>query len=358
MTAQEIRHAEDDIDQLVSRLASPLAMAEFARSFLLPKGHGARARSLCDQAIALAPNDGQVRTIHAEVHSADVGVWFFTMVRDEVRQAAYERAIARAVSGGARVLDIGTGTGLLAMMAARAGASQVFSCEFNEGVAEMARQIVARNGYSDRVTIVGKKSTELVLGEDLPEPADVLIWDNTGSDLLGLGTLPALEDAARRLIKPGGLIIPAGASIWAALADYTRLSSWRMDSAAGFDLTPFNALAQPVIPLDHGNRHLGVRSDPVRLFDFHFAPDVRFFPDRASREGTSSGGEVNGLVQWVEFRIDDRESYSAGPDTAFSAFNLNFRPARRAFTTEPGQTVVIGAAHDRQHVRLWLEEPR
>jgi type II protein arginine methyltransferase len=95
--------------------------------------------------------------------------WHFNIVRDDARNAAYEAAIVRAVRPDARILDIGAGTGLLAMMAARAGAKDVITCEMNPAVADAAADIVARNGHADRVRVVPKRSTELDVAADMGE---------------------------------------------------------------------------------------------------------------------------------------------------------------------------------------------
>ena len=73
----------------------------------------------------LAPDDGEVRSVAAEVMSAGIPRWHFDIVHDYPRNDAYEAALRRAVFPGCKVLEIGTGTSLLAMMAARAGAAEV-----------------------------------------------------------------------------------------------------------------------------------------------------------------------------------------------------------------------------------------
>lgn len=72
------------------------------------------------------------------------------MARQGKAVALRELAIEAAVPGKV-VLDIGTGSGLLAMMAARAGAARVIACEMNAAVAETARRIIAANGLADRM---------------------------------------------------------------------------------------------------------------------------------------------------------------------------------------------------------------
>jgi type II protein arginine methyltransferase len=73
--------------------------------------------------------------------------WHFRMLNDVSRNSAYDEAITRAVHRGlTRVLDIGAGTGLLSMMAARAGADAVFGCELSNAFVDVARRAVEANG--------------------------------------------------------------------------------------------------------------------------------------------------------------------------------------------------------------------
>ncbi len=99
--------------------------------------------------------------------------WHFAMMNDVPRNAVYDEAIRRVVPGRS-VLDIGTGAGLLAMMAARAGAKQVVSCEAQPWIAAKAGDVVTANGLGDRIKLIAKRSTDLQIGLDLEERAEVL----------------------------------------------------------------------------------------------------------------------------------------------------------------------------------------
>jgi hypothetical protein len=345
----------DGIDTLVEAAkGSPLAMANVARTLLTDKGQTGRAMSLCEQALAMAPDDGEIRAIHAEVFSNDVGWFYFTTLLDEQRHAAYDRVLRRALRSGGRVLEIGAGTGLFAMMAARAGADEVISCERRPAVAHGARSVIARNGLQDKVTVVGKASTHLEIGGDMAGPADVLLWDNLANNLMGVGALPAIEDAMRRLVKPRGQVIPARCAILAALAEDRGLNERRLGQVEGFDLSPFNALARPVYSINTASPELTIRSSATTLFDFDFTSGGRFPAGRTSSEVRGAGGEANGVVQWLDFGLDDQEVYQPAPGAKARAFGLEFHPLAAPFEATAGAAFEINASHDRDHLHIWL----
>jgi type III protein arginine methyltransferase len=172
------------VDALVAQAeGSPLAQAHLAR-ILANRRLKRAAYALAVKASAAAPNDPVIRRVAAEVYGLCVPAWHFPIVHDDARNAAYESAIKRAVRPGMRVLEIGTGSGLFAMMAARAGASEVIACESNAPVADAATAIIAKNGFAHRVRIIAKKSTALHAGADLGGKADLLICEIMTNNLI------------------------------------------------------------------------------------------------------------------------------------------------------------------------------
>lgn len=130
------------------------------------------------------------------------------LLNDRARTGAFLRAIARAVRPGDVVLDLGTGTGVLAVAAARAGARRVYAVEAG-AVGGVAAKVFEANGLADRITLVRSHSTRI----SLPEKADVLISELIGNGPLGEGVLEATADAVKRLLKPRARLVPRALKI-------------------------------------------------------------------------------------------------------------------------------------------------
>jgi protein arginine N-methyltransferase 1 len=75
------------------------------------------------------------------------------MIADHGRMDAFVRALGRAVKPGAVVVDIGTGTGIFALLACRFGARRVYAIEPSDAI-QVAREIAAANGCADRIEFI------------------------------------------------------------------------------------------------------------------------------------------------------------------------------------------------------------
>ncbi|MGB7218036.1 MAG: 50S ribosomal protein L11 methyltransferase [Vicinamibacterales bacterium] len=157
------------------------------------------------------------------------------MIADTARVSAYARALEARITPSSVVLDIGTGPGLLALLACRAGAARVYAVE-PDNVIQVAREVAAANGFADRIQFVQAVTTDVVL----PERVDGIVADVRGTLPLFGRSLVSILDARARLLKPGGWIVPARDTIWAALAcsssAHTRIiRAWTTEY--GFDLS-------------------------------------------------------------------------------------------------------------------------
>jgi protein arginine N-methyltransferase 1 len=138
-----------------------------------------------------------------------------SMLEDHKRTSAYHRAILdnRRQFEGKVVLDVGTGSGILAMFAARAGARKVYAVEATS-MAEQARRLIKANQLDNIVTVI-QGTMETV---ELPEKVDIIISEWMGYLLLRESMLDSVLVARDRFLKPGGAMYPSHARlIWAPI---------------------------------------------------------------------------------------------------------------------------------------------
>jgi protein arginine N-methyltransferase 1 len=217
------------------------------------------------------------------------------MVCDEARTSAYAKAIARVVRPGDVVVDLGAGTGILAMLAARAGARRVYAIE-SARVAELARRVVAANGLDGIVKVVEAVSDDVTL----PAPADVLVSEIIWNGGLGEGVVASFADARARLLKPHARIIPARVQMWVAPVQspgaFESLAGWSED-LVGLDFTAVrDVAADATFTRWFHEDELLAPGEPVGTVDLTTAAVTTFAGEAAfaaARDGT-----LHGLAAW------------------------------------------------------------
>ena len=125
------------------------------------------------------------------------------LLEDGVRVRALAAAIRAVVRPGDVVLEVGTGTGVLAVLAARAGARRVYAVE-RTGLADIAKAVARENGVASRVRILEGDARAV----RLPERADLLITETIGHLGLEEGLAAIVRDARRRHLKPQARVLP------------------------------------------------------------------------------------------------------------------------------------------------------
>lgn len=297
--------------------ANPVAANNLA-VMLSDAGRKIEALDQFRRAQALQPGnihiEHQIRRLSAEM----VPFWHIPMLNDVRRNDAFEAAIIAALAQtgpDARVLDIGTGSGLLSMMAARAGAQSVTACEMVPIIADMARQIIADNGYGTQITVHTAPSTELRVGEHLDERADILVSEILSSDLLTEHVIDTFEDAHARLLKPDAIVIPRAASAIGCLVESQVLADYVfVDQVSGFDISRFGALASPKLPI-HGTMTDWKRlSDDVELVHIDLTRTQHQSDLHLLQINVLEDGIATGIVQWMHVDLAEGISFDNHPD--------------------------------------------
>jgi protein arginine N-methyltransferase 1 len=174
------------------------------------------------------------------------------MLKDEVRTVTYRNAMYhnRHLFKDAVVLDVGCGTGILSMFAARAGAKKVIGIDMSN-IIEHAGKIVADNGLSDVVKLVKGKVEEVDLPEGL-EQVDIIVSEWMGYCLFYESMLDSVIVARDRWLKPNGILFPDKASLYiTAIEDRNykdeKINWW--DNVHGFDMSCMRkvAISEPLV---------------------------------------------------------------------------------------------------------------
>eukprot|EP00667_Euglena_gracilis_P005724 EG_transcript_5763 len=237
------------------------------------------------------------------------------MLMDRVRNVLFNAAIKAAIEDFFNfhhrlpiVLDIGTGSGLLATFAAKCGAQHVYACEALPAMARVAGQIVTLAGLDSLITVIPQRSTSLRVGDNLPVQCDLVISEILDSALLGEGVRPSLRDARRRLLAPGAPSVPASAAIYGQLVQSDTLRRlYHLPHAEGTALRFPGCLGgQQAIPLHFAAlRDAWCLSEAILLFHVNFsAPHIGSSTEVASCEVVALGdGFVDGLLIFWELEV-------------------------------------------------------
>jgi type II protein arginine methyltransferase len=271
------------------------------------------------------------------------------MLCDVRRNAAYRGAL-RDLLRQAPVrlaLDIGAGTGLLSMLAADAGAARVIACEQQPAIAAVGRETVAANGHADRIGFVEKDCRALEIPGDLPERADLALFELFDCSLIGEGVLHFLAHAREHLLRPDARFLPAGARLRAQVVEY------RFDRVLGVDAGLLNPYLASLEFVNVDARTLGHRplSEPFDLFDFDFATAGPAPQELAIDPVATADGTASALLFWFDLRLDGATTLSNAPDAAPLHWRqgLQFLPEARV---SAGQALPLAAKHNGSALRI------
>lgn len=153
--------------------------------------------------------------------------WHIPMLNDVERNDFYKKMINRHVKG-KMVFEIGTGVGLLAIMAAEAGATHVHTCEMNELMYLLAYRNISRSKYKDKITLHFGSSRDLKLGEHIPEQVDIILSEILSNDIIAEDILDSLHDA-KRFLKKDGIFLPQEIQAQGSLVNLKNTSYWLME---------------------------------------------------------------------------------------------------------------------------------
>ena len=209
------------------------------------------------------------------------------LLRDEVRNKLFYEALKRTVTSETRVLDIGSGSGVWAIAAAKLGAKGVTAIESNDTLIPLIMAHAAENGVADRVEIVNGISTDI----DLKHKYDVIVSETIGNQAFEEDIIRTMVDARERFLAPGGVMIPQKVALMATPAHLIS----EIDTPAGVPVTTnyLNFLALNVTGKLAVKEHLKMLSSPAKLLEV----DLRVCAADQGLNGLTGEWEIDDLSQ-------------------------------------------------------------
>ena len=258
---------------------------------------------------------------------------------DRPRLAAFEAALKELITPDQVVLDLASGSGILGMLAARAGARHVYSVEYG-GMTQVAREVCQANGLADRITCIQGLSTQI----ELPQLADLLVADQIGRFGFEVGIIEHFADARRRLLKPGAIIVPSGVDLWVApvQADemWRQLEFWRAP-VAGFDFSPARTIALNTgYPTNYTPDQL--LAAPARLGTLDLTADIPAGLRLSTGMRVTRAATMHGIGGWFVAQLSPKVRLTNSPLAADRINRRNvYFPIGQPLAILPGDQVEV-----------------
>ena len=259
------------------------------------------------------------------------------------RMEAYTDALRRTVTPDSVVMDLGCGPGVFGLLACKLGARRVYAVE-PEDIVGLAREAAAANGFSDRIEFFEQLSTEITL----PEPATIIISDLRGVLPWFEQNIPSIIDARKRLLAPGGVLIPQRDVLWAAVVEapeqYEELvSPWK--NQFGLDLSAATRLVTNTWRKSRIKPEQ-LLTDPVcwTTLDYYQvnSPDIRAeISWQAARTGTA-----HGVAVWFDSDLAEGIRFSNHPAAPELIYGIGFFPFSEPVEVIEGERISLRLAAD------------
>lgn len=268
------------------------------------------------------------------------------MLKDEVRTLTYRNAIYhnRHLFKDKIVLDVGSGTGILAMFAAKAGAKRVIGIEFSN-IAQQSLQIIKDNNLDNIVTIIQGKVEDTELPDGI-EKVDVIISEWMGYCLFYESMLNTVFYARDKWLQPDGILFPDRATLHiCAIEDRQykddKINWW--DNVYGFNMASIRkvAISEPLVDVVDSNQVV-TNSAMLREVDLYTANTADLTFEAPFTLGVRRNDYIQALVTYftVEFsKCHKRTGFSTSPDQRYTHWKQTVFYLEEALTVKKGEEI-------------------
>ncbi|XP_063467685.1 protein arginine N-methyltransferase 7 isoform X9 [Symphalangus syndactylus] len=189
-------------------------------------------------------------------------------------------------------------------------------------MADAAVKIVEKNGFSDKIKVINKHSTEVTVGSegDMPCRANILVTELFDTELIGEGALPSYEHAHRHLVEENCEAVPHRATVYAQLVESRRMWSWnklfpiRVQTSLGEQVIvpPVDLESCPGAPSvcdiqlnQVSPADFTVLSDVLPMFSIDFSKQVSSSAACHSRQFEPlTSGQAQVVLSWWDIEMD------------------------------------------------------
>jgi len=261
------------------------------------------------------------------------------MLSDSIRTQAYQRAIEANIKEGDVVIDVGTGTGILALFAAKAGAKKVYAIE-PTGMIDLAKQIAERNGFSNRIEFIKAKAEEV----NIPEQVDCIVSEWLGVFTVQENMLPSVASVRDRFLKPEGKMLPETVDLFLSLVEdkelyYEKISRWKKQPY-GLDYTDFAFCQANDVHVTTFNSD-NLLSDPIRIIniDMKCAKHSNFKVEKHFK--VIRKGICHGLAGWFRAIFPGGIKLNTAPNQPLTEWRQSFFPIAESVQVNRDEEVIV-----------------
>lgn len=268
------------------------------------------------------------------------------MLADRQRVDLFRQAIMETVTSGDVVVDIGTGTGILAFFAVQAGARVVYALECGP-IIDVARKTARENGLEDHIRFIAGKSMDA----DLPERADVIVTETIGCFAFDEGITEVIADARRRFLKSGGRILPRQLNLWAVPVQFGGQHPWGLPETGfyGFSHQHIQELASNTVCSLSRSDLEGIcllsRPELMLAIDLYRCKPVSYPLHLSAECNVSDTGPFHGMLVYPEIELTQELSIRLQEDD-------QFRPTHWEFTFFPNRSPLKVSDGDALSIKL------
>ncbi|PAV77286.1 hypothetical protein WR25_03837 isoform A [Diploscapter pachys] len=308
------------------------------------------ALSLCDSALCHFPPSSTSRCVfricRENLRYSAFDQWHIRMINDEVRNKYFEEAMKRMIRADDVVMDIGAGTGLLSVIAARY-TSRVISVEENAVLCRICEEVTRKNGVEGKIEVACQNSKDIDVSK-YPK-ATVIVAELLDCCVFGEDVVGTLLDAHNRLTEEKAQFIPQAAEVCVQLLESAEIYSFHSLECDGHFMSQCASTSEDstdpyscVDLADHRNYRFLSLSHSVTSIDFSSRDDLnRFKSNRVNGElsiTADKSGTLHAFSVHFRARMCDELVMDSSEGTVW---DRGIFPLQRPMQIEEGQTVRV-----------------